>query len=331
MHMNHKTILYSLDSKITFKQLQEQENCEYDNHKYTKLQERIEIHKVQAMMLSDTDVHYKIPSIRPRVQMFYYIGDIWLLNQKILGIVGPRKMSSYGKQVLEKLFSSAGAYDIVTISGLAEGVDQLCHKLSHENNIPTIAVLGWGLGRYLKRQERTMIEQIVATGGLVISEYKLWEKPTHYTFPQRNRLIAGLSDVVFLPEAGAKSGSLITVDYAIAMKKPVYATPNSIFSPTSAGILDYIENGLVKSILVLNKFLAHHFTSKNITSRPQTTITLTPQEQLLIPVLSHDQGVEIISLVQSTWLALEDVIQLLTMLEIKWVVRQDEPGKYVLG
>lgn len=124
-----------------------------------------------------------------------------------------------------------------------------------------------------------MIEQIVAAGGLVISEYKLGERPTHYTFPQRNRLIAGLSDVVFLPEAGAKSGSLITVDYAIAMKKPVYATPNSIFSPISAGILDYIEKGTITPIFDLTKMLSMHFISTKKTSRPQTTVTLTPQEQ----------------------------------------------------
>ena len=85
--------------------------------------------------------------------------------------------------------------------------------------------------------------------------------------------------MLFLPEAGKKSGSLITVDCALAMKKPVYATPSSIFANTSVGILERMEMGSVKPIFNLPKFLATHFTSKYITSRPKTTIILTDQEQ----------------------------------------------------
>lgn len=326
--MHHEAILYSLDPKIPFSQIQD--FTDYDENKYSKLKDRMQQNNVWIMLASDTDVHYKILSIRPKVQIVYYLWDISLLNKKILGIVGPRAMSGYGKQVLETLFASADGYDIVTISGMAEGVDQLCHKLSRERNIPTIAVLGWGLWRYMKRPERILIDQIVADGGLVISEYKLWERPSHYTFPQRNRLIAWLSDVLFLPEAGEKSGSLITVDCAITMKKSIYATPNSIFSPTSAGILHLMEAGYVKPIFDLPKFLTDHFASKNISSRPKITIQLTDQEQWLLSVLSHDQWREIQEILCKTWGDVQDIIQLLTILEIKWLVSQDMPGKYIL-
>lgn len=111
----------------------------------------------------------------------------------------------YGKKVLETLFGYAGDYDLVTISGMAEGVDQLCHSLSVEHSLPTIAVLGGGLGRYSKRTEREMIQQIVDAGGLVLSEFRLGDQPTNYSFPQRNRIIAGIADLLFLPEAGKKS------------------------------------------------------------------------------------------------------------------------------
>jgi len=87
------------------------------------------------------------------------------------------------------------------------------------------------------------------------------------------------------------------VDFALAMKKPVYATPSSIFSPTSAGILQLIETGSVKPIFNLPRFLATHFTSKHIYSRPQTTIQLNDQEQSLVSILSRDQGTEISVLV----------------------------------
>lgn len=103
--MQYEAILYSLDPKITFSQVQD--FTDYDKNKYSKLEDRITENNVCAMISSDADVHHKILPIRPRVQIFYYIGNISLLNQKILGIVGPRAMSSYGKKVLESLFTSA--------------------------------------------------------------------------------------------------------------------------------------------------------------------------------------------------------------------------------
>lgn len=138
--MQHEAILYSLDPKITFSQVQD--FTDYDKNKYSKLEQRITENTICTLIAAETDFHYKFLPIRPKVQIIYYIGDLSLLNKKILGIVGPRAMSSYGKQVMENLFITAGDYDFVTVSGMAEGVDQLCHRLSRENNIPTIAVLG---------------------------------------------------------------------------------------------------------------------------------------------------------------------------------------------
>ena len=327
--MHHEAILYSLDKKIPFSQISD--ISEYDITKYSKLEEWMRENNVWAMTDSGWDFHFKLLPIRPRVHIIYYLGDLSLLNKKIIGIVGPRMMSLYGKQVMERVFDEMTGYDIVTISGMADGVDQLCHTLSSKQNIPTIAVLGWGIGRYLKRPERTIIEKIIAAGGLVISEYKLGEQPTKYTFPQRNRLIAWLADMVFLPEAGEKSWSLITVDAALAMKKPVYATPGSIFSPTSVGILRRIEKWDVKPIIDLAKFFNDHFISKNISPRISSTYILTEQEQWLLRALSHDQGTHIQDIAIATWWVLEESISLITMLEIKGLVSQYEPGKYILN
>ena len=329
--MHHEAILYSLDPKATYTQIENGECVDYDPTIYSKLQDWIAEQNIHAMDISQPEFHYKFLPIRPRVKIFYYLGNIWLLNQKILGIVGPRKMSTYSQKVLEAVFSYGDKYDFVTVSGMAEGVDQLCHQLSRDHGVPTIAVLGWGLGRYLRRWESELIRQIVADGGLVISEYKLFEWPQAYTFPERNRIVAWLSDVLFLPEAGKKSWSLITVDCALAMKKPVYATPNSIFTPTSFGILQYIESGKVKPVFNLASFFSSYFPLKNISSRIQTSIDLTDEEQWLIQLFSHDEWIDIQSLIKTTWSDLQHIIQLLTMLEIKWIIMQDIPGRYILA
>ncbi len=325
--MRHEAILYSLDPTITKHQLQSGENIAYDAQRYAKFQERASTEKIGAIVAAE---HYKCSGIKPLPYILYYVWDISLLEKKILGIVGPRKMSLYAQKVVEELFVTAGNYDMVTISGMAEWVDQLCHSLSMTHHVPTIAVLWWWLGRYSKRPERNMVQEIVAAWGLVLSECRLLDQPTNYTFPQRNRIIAGLSDRLFLPEAGKKSWSLITVEYALAMKIPVYATPSSIFSPTSEGILHLIETGQVKPIVDLKYFLHQYFTSRDTFSRISTSIALTDEEKLLLSGFSHDQWYSLQTLMSTTSLPLDDLIQLLTMLEIKGAIAQDRPGEYIL-
>ena len=185
--MQHEAILYSLDPAITKQQILAQESISYDSIRYQRLQERADAQGVQAIYAAEIP---KCSAIKPSVYLLYYIGDISLLTKKILGIVGPRRMSIYGQKVIEKVFLHASGYEMATISGMAEGIDQLCHKHSIAQGIPTIAVLGGGLGRYYSRPERELIQQIVDAGGLVLSEFKLSEQPTNYSFPQRNRIRA---------------------------------------------------------------------------------------------------------------------------------------------
>lgn len=137
--MQHEALLYSLDHTITKQQLQDKEQISYDHERYAKMQERVDEEQIHAIFASE---HLRFSGIKPQPYIVYYLGDITLLDKHILGIVGPRKMSEYGKKVIETLFSYAEGYDLVTVSGMAEGVDQLCHQLSCKQNIPTIAVLG---------------------------------------------------------------------------------------------------------------------------------------------------------------------------------------------
>ncbi len=137
--MHHDAIRYSLDPESRLSELSTV--ADYDAKAYEALKDRVADHGVEAMMSAQGDMHHKLLPIRPRVQILYRMGDLSLLNRPILAIVGPRKMSSYGQEVVEHLFDELERYDVVTISGLAEGVDQLCHRCSLAKGIPTIAVL----------------------------------------------------------------------------------------------------------------------------------------------------------------------------------------------
>ena len=167
-------------------------------------------------------------------------------------------MSPYADKVMEALFQQAQHLNFVTVSGLARGVDQKCHLLSLQYKLPTIAILGGGMRRYLRSSAKKLIETIVENNGLVLSEFKLDFKPTKRSFPQRNRIIAGISDVLFLPEAREGSGSLITANFALEMKKEIFVAPNQLFSSNGLGSNQLIQTKQVQLLTdfqqILKKF-----------------------------------------------------------------------------
>ncbi|OHA91734.1 MAG: DNA protecting protein DprA, partial [Candidatus Zambryskibacteria bacterium RIFCSPHIGHO2_01_FULL_49_18] len=164
---------------------------------------------------------------------------------RFLSIVGTRRCSAYGEEILRKLIADLTPYGFGTVSGMAIGIDTIVAKASLENKIPTIAVLGSGLGReafYPPRNWR-LAEEIVERGGAIISEYENDFKATLWTFPQRNRVISGLSPATLVVEAPEKSGALITARFALEQNRDVLAIPGSVFGSNSAGTNKLIKEG----------------------------------------------------------------------------------------
>ncbi|HKL43695.1 MAG TPA: DNA-processing protein DprA [Candidatus Absconditabacterales bacterium] len=293
------------------------------------VQDIFQQNNIKAFTMGSEDYHYKFHSIPAKPYIIHYMGDISLLDKNILGIVGPRKPTNYSNKVLRKLFEHAQNYDLATISGMADGVDQMAHALSVKYKIPTIAVLGGGLNFYLKGPQRHIIESIVEHGGLVISEYKINFKPAKYSFPQRNRLIAGLCDVLFLPEAGEKSGSLITADFANKISRPVYVTPNDIFLSTSVGVNQLLASELAKPILDFEGFLSQNFKKSGVKKTATTQVqNLPPEQDQIINLLSKSGELSLSTLVQKTKLDTDTLMQHITLLEMNNHIYQNVPGSY---
>lgn len=158
-------------------------------------------------------------------------------TQKYLAVVGSRKYSEYGKNVCEKLIEGLAGYSITIVSGLALGMDALAHKAALRAGLPTIGVPGSGLDEKViyPRTNFFLAKEIVENGGALISEFPDDFRPHLYSFPQRNRIMAGMCDAVLVIEAELKSGTLITSKYAIEYNRDVFTVPNSIFSKTSEG------------------------------------------------------------------------------------------------
>lgn len=158
-------------------------------------------------------------------------------TEKYLAVVGSRKYSEYGKAVCEKLIEGLRGYPITIVSGLALGIDSIGHKAAMKAGLPTIAIPGSGLSPKIlyPATHKNLAEEIVKSGGALISEFEDNFKATPYSFPQRNRIIAGMSHATLVIEAELKSGTLITSKYAIEYNRDVFTIPNSIFSKTSEG------------------------------------------------------------------------------------------------
>jgi len=158
-------------------------------------------------------------------------------TEKYLCVVGSRKYSDYGRAVCEKLIEGLRGYSITIVSGLALGMDAIAHRAALRAGLPTIGVPGSGLGEkaLYPVTNRNIAEEIVESGGALLSEFPDDFRPHLYSFGQRNRIMAGMSHATFIVEAELRSGTLITSKYAIEYNRDVFTVPHSIFSKTSEG------------------------------------------------------------------------------------------------
>jgi len=161
-------------------------------------------------------------SLKQAPFIIYYEGNCDLLNQACIGIVGSRKIIPYGKAMTE-LWAKTMNQKYVIVSGLARGVDTVAHQIALQG-LSTIAVLGCGI-EYIYPYENAELYRLIKAKGCIISEYPGKTPPLNHHFPFRNRLIAALSKSLLVMQAGLKSGSLITVNYALDLGKDIHCIP----------------------------------------------------------------------------------------------------------
>ena len=198
---------------------------------------------IQILTIKDEDYPYLLKQIYDPPSVIYIKGNKEILSQNGIAIVGSRNCSLYGQEIAKYLSYQLAKKGIHIISGLARGIDTFSHIGTLQAKGKTIAVLGSGLDVIYPPENAKLAEKIVETGGCLISEYIVGTKPLGEHFPARNRIISGLVSGVVVIEASEKSGSLITVDFALEQGKNVYAVPGNINSPNSLGTNSLIKQG----------------------------------------------------------------------------------------
>lgn len=177
----------------------------------------------------------KLSDLSSPPKKLFYQGNLDLeIFEDCVAVVGSRKITDYGKRVVEKIIPQLVFQNKTVVSGFMYGTDQYVHQTCLDNGGKTIAVLGWGITHPLFDYDKKLAEQIVKKNGLLISEWEN-QKPALWTFPARNRIVAALCDEVIIVEAAVQSGSLITARLARELKRKVWAVPGPITSKASAG------------------------------------------------------------------------------------------------
>lgn len=175
----------------------------------------------------------------------YVKGNSDILNNNSIGIIGCRNASEYGKKAAKYFAYNLAKQNFNIISGLARGIDSFSHIGALEAKGKTIAVVGTGLDTVYPKENKRLSDEIIRANGAIISEYPLGTKPEKNNFPARNRIISGLSKAIIVVEAKEKSGTLITVDFALEQGRDVFAVPGNINSINSVGTNELINQGAI--------------------------------------------------------------------------------------
>jgi DNA processing protein len=288
---------------------------------------RIEKLGIEVISFKDSRYPINLKTIFDPPFLLYLRGTLEKEDTNALAIVGTRRATVYGKLIARRLARDLAREGITMVSGMARGIDTEAHRGALEAGGRTIAILGCGVDIVYPPENRGLMDEIIKKGA-VISEFSLGEEPDAPHFPQRNRIISGLSKGVLVVEAPLKSGALITANFALDQGRDVFAIPGNINSPNSHGTNQLIKEGakLVESVEdVLEELNFSELAQLKKEKIKNKNPSLSPEESKIFNLLK-DEPSHIDLLVKLSRFPASKVGELLMRLQIKSLVRE-LPGK----
>ena len=279
---------------------------------------RIGKYKIEKVDRNSTDFPDKLRTIPISPKQLYCAGDISLLKERSVAIVGSRKHTVYGKNVSLMIGRRLGERGITVCSGLALGIDAFAHEGALEGGAKVIGVLGSGIEVMGPARNKDLMMRGLDEGGLVISEYEPTFPATAATFPARNRIISGLAEVLVVVEAGMNSGSLITANHAATQGRPVYAVPGPINSQFSIGCNLLIRDGAAPLVLV-DDLIRDMKLGTAKSQKGSSAVNLADDERVIYEALSSLGGATIDEIVRETGKSASLISAITTVMEIKGI------------
>ncbi len=287
---------------------------------------------IRIVLKEDSEYPLMLADIYDPPSVLYMAGLPYIQRKNPVAVIGTRNATIYGKRVTEALIKEASAFgdEISIISGMAKGIDSFAHIAAVSNNIYTAAVLGFGLQK-IEPRDIWETSRAISRAGTLISEFPLDFKASKMSFPRRNRIISGMSRAVIVVEAGEKSGTLITVDFALEQGRDVFAVPGDIFSKKSKGVNRIISEGakvLYSFEDVLKSFGEKPIFTRELSEKKEVHANLSDSEKYVYEKMGIEKKhIDIIAIESNMSVAKLSV--LLTIMELKGAVKQLEGKTFV--
>lgn len=273
-------------------------------------------------------------------ERLYCIGDISLLMKTSVAFVGTRKSTPYGKFAVEKLIEDLSLCDVVIVSGLARGIDTIAHENAILNGLKTIAILGTSLDKIYPSENENLAKRILSDGGCIVTEYDETAFPAgKFSFPMRNRIIAGLCSATVVVEAPRSSGALITAKRAFEENREVFAVPGDIDRDESVGCNNLIRQLVAKPVTTGADIIRELKIQPNLFSGRVAVLKLNQENhvradfeeyvQAVYSSIPKTRSVNIDRIIENSKVSPRDVNKALSILEIYGFITMNEYGFYV--
>ena len=271
-------------------------------------------------------------------EKLYYKGN-WddSIFERCLTVAGSRRMTSYGRRVARELVSEIAAAGITIVSGFMYGIDATSHKAALDAGGRTIAVMPCGIEVIHPEHQKGLYDEILGDEGIIVSELENTHPPALWTYPRRNRIMAGLSQATLIIEAGAKSGSLITANLAREYKRRLLAVPGPITSTLSGGTLGLIREGadMITSAREVVEIYESEFSGETLSEKHKKTNKVSTKfsglsilEQSILEELQQEP-LEIDMLLRLTEVSASEIGTILSLMQIKGLLYKEEAKYYV--
>lgn len=289
----------------------------------------IEKFKIKPLFITDLDYPQRLLNCYDPPTILFFKGNADLNASRMVGVVGTRGNTEYGKQFTEKLIKEIASTGAVIVSGLAFGIDAIAHKAALKNKLQTIGALGHGLDTIYPPEHSSLAKDLIKAGGL-LTEFRSKTKPDKHHFPSRNRVVAGICDATIVVETGIKGGSMITAEIANSYNRDVFAVPGRTSDPKSSGCNYLIKNNKAILLTDAQQFIEiMGWDDTNVRFKiPQKElfIELSDDEQIVVTILKEKDTVSIDELVLKSGCSSSVLAAAILNLELKNVI-QSLPGK----
>ena len=304
---------------------------------FLKLRDKVNTEKVLSevtnrgikyLTFDDERYPYMLKNIDNPPSILYYKGDLESINfEKTLAVVGPRRTSKYAKDAVNLIISQLANTDICIVSGLASGIDTSAHTAAIENGLKTIGVIASGFDFVYPTANADLYRKIENGSGVIFTEYYPTFEPLKFRFPQRNRIVSGLSYGTLVAEASIKSGALITANLTLEQGRELMCIPGLITNPNTEGIYKLLKNG---ATLVTSASDILEALNWEIKTTEQLKINLTDinetEEKILKSIEIEEKGVD--EIMSETGIDFDTLLINLTTMELKGIIEQVNGDRY---